>query len=369
MSEAPEIDGPRIRTPTRAGRFRSGSMTPAPIAPTTTSTVRCGRRGWPTSSTRSRSPSSSSVFIEAARRRGEPLDHVLLAGPPGLGKTSLAFIVAAELGVPMVQTAGPALERKADIAAFLTALEPGSVFFIDEIHRLGRAVEETLYPAMEDSRLPVVLGQGAGARTVTLPLPPFTLIGATTRSGLLTTPLRDRFGVCHRLEHYSPEDLAEIVARSAGILEVEIDADGAATIAERSRGTPRVANRLLRRVRDFAQVRGEGHVDAGVATAALDMLEVDRAGLDRSDRSLLATIAAKFGGGPVGLSTLAVAIGEEQDTIEDVLEPYLLQQGLLKRTPRGRVADPSAPSSIWTCRCPRALRPSSEPERHSRPSL
>jgi Holliday junction DNA helicase RuvB len=236
-----------------------------------------------------------------------------------------------------VQTAGPALERKADVAAFLTALEPGSVFFIDEIHRLGRAVEETLYPAMEDSKLPVVLGQGAGARTVTLPLPPFTLVGATTRSGLLTTPLRDRFGVAHRLEHYSAADLARIVERSAVILGIEIESGGAATIAERSRGTPRVANRLLKRVRDFAQVKGKGRITAQVAKAALEMLEVDLAGLDRHDRSLLETIATKFSGGPVGLSTLAVAIGEEADTIEDVLEPYLLQQGLLKRTPRGRV--------------------------------
>ena len=277
------------------------------------------------------------IFLEAARRRSEPLDHVLLAGPPGLGKTSLAHIIAAEMGVPLVQTAGPALERKADVASFLTALEPGSVFFIDEIHRLGRAVEETLYPAMEDGELPVVLGQGAGARTVTLPLPPFTLVGATTRAGLLTTPLRDRFGVCHRLEHYSPDHLAEIIERSAGILQLEIDEEGARTISGRSRGTPRVANRLLKRVRDFAQVKGRGTIDVDVAAAALEMLEVDAGGLDRSDRSLLDTIATKFAGGPVGLSTLAVAIGEEQDTIEDVLEPYLLQQGLLKRTPRGRV--------------------------------
>jgi holliday junction DNA helicase RuvB len=277
------------------------------------------------------------VFIAAAKGRGEALDHVLLAGPPGLGKTSLAHIIAAELGAPIVQTAGPALERKADIASFLTTLEPGSVFFIDEVHRLNRAIEETLYPAMEDQRLPVVLGQGAGARTVTLDLPPFTLVGATTRTGLLTTPLRDRFGVCHRLEHYDAEDLARIVRRSAGILGVEIEPDGEAAIAQRSRGTPRVANRLLKRVRDFAQVRGAGDITGDVAGEALGLLEVDAAGLDRHDRTILETIASKFSGGPVGLSTLAAAVDEEQDTIEDVYEPYLLQQGLIKRTPRGRV--------------------------------
>ncbi len=277
------------------------------------------------------------VFIEAARRRGEPLDHVLLAGPPGLGKTSLAHIIAAELGVPLVSTAGPALERKADVASFLTTLEPGSVFFIDEIHRLNRAIEETLYPAMEDRKLPVVLGQGAGARTVTLDLPNFTLVGATTRAGLLTTPLRDRFGVSHRLEHYEPADLAQIVERSARILGVGIESSGTAAIASRSRGTPRVANRLLKRVRDFAEVHGEGIVTAEIAASALAMLEVDEAGLDRHDRAILDAIASKFSGGPVGLSTLAAAVDEEQDTIEDVYEPYLLQQGLLKRTPRGRV--------------------------------
>ena len=277
------------------------------------------------------------VFIEAAKAREESLDHVLLAGPPGLGKTSLAQIVAAERGVDFVQTAGPALERKADIAAFLTALEPGSVFFIDEIHRLNRAIEETLYPAMEDRQLPIVLGQGAGARTVTLDLPAFTLVGATTRAGLLTTPLRDRFGVSQRLEHYQPHHLAEIVSRSAGILGVEIDADGERVISERARGTPRVANRLLKRVRDFAEVRGTGAISGAVADEALSMLEVDSAGLDRHDRTILETIAVKFSGGPVGLSTLSASVDEEQDTIQEVYEPYLLQQGLIKRTQQGRV--------------------------------
>jgi holliday junction DNA helicase RuvB len=278
------------------------------------------------------------VSIAAAASRGEALDHVLLSGPPGLGKTSLAQIVAAELEVPFVQTAGPALERKGDVAAFLTALEPRAVFFVDEIHRLPRALEETFYPAMEDGCLPVTLGQGAGASVVTLPLPPFTLIGATTRAGLITTPLRDRFGIQHRLEHYDLEELATIVRRSARLLEVAIEEAGARAIAERSRGTPRVANRLLKRVRDYAEVRGTGVVTGEAAGHALDQLGVDHAGLDRLDREILRAICEKFGGGPVGLSTLAVAVGEEQDTVEDVYEPYLLQRGLIERTPRGRAA-------------------------------
>jgi Holliday junction DNA helicase RuvB len=282
------------------------------------------------------------VAIEAAAARNDALDHLLLAGPPGLGKTSLAQIVAAELDVPFVQTAGPALERKGDVAAFLTALEPRSVFFVDEIHRLPRTLEETFYPAMEDRRLPITVGQGAGARVVTLDLPPFTLVGATTRTGLLTTPLRDRFGIQARLEHYAADELAAIVRRSAGILGIEIDEHGAQAIAARSRGTPRVANRLLKRVRDYAEVRMDGVLNARAARGALELLEVDERGLDRLDREILRAICLKFDGGPVGLSTLAVAVGEEQDTIEDVYEPYLLQEGLLMRTPRGRCATAAA---------------------------
>ncbi|MGH2833144.1 MAG: Holliday junction branch migration DNA helicase RuvB [Solirubrobacteraceae bacterium] len=282
------------------------------------------------------------VAIEAARARGEALDHLLLAGPPGLGKTSLAQIVAAELEVPFIQTAGPALERKGDIAAFLTALEPRSVFFVDEIHRLPRTLEETFYPAMEDRRLPITVGQGAGARVVTLDLPPFTLVGATTRAGLLTTPLRDRFGIQTRLEPYTPEQLAQIVMRSASILQISLQDDGARAIAGRSRGTPRVANRLLKRVRDYAEVRMGGVLSVQAADDALAMMEVDELGLDRLDREILSAICVKFAGGPVGLSTLAITVGEEQDTIEEVYEPYLLQRGLIKRTARGRVVTAAA---------------------------
>ena len=278
-----------------------------------------------------------SVALEAAKGRGEALDHVLLAGPPGLGKTSLAYIVREEMGVGLRVVAGPALERKGDIAAILTTLEERDVLFVDEIHRLNRAVEEILYPALEDFRLDIIVGQGPAARTLTLDLPPFTLIGATTRTGLLTTPLRDRFGLTYRLDHYSPEELGRIVVRSARILGVEIAGEAAEEIARRARGTPRVANRILRRVRDVAQVRHDGAVTLAVTREALELLEVDEHGLERADRELLAAIAHKFDGGPVGLSTLAVALSEEPDTIEDVYEPYLLKLGLIQRTPRGRI--------------------------------
>ena len=277
------------------------------------------------------------IALEAARTRGEALDHVLLVGPPGLGKTSLAYIVREELGVGIRTIAGPALERKGDLAAILTALEARDVLFVDEIHRLSSAVEEVLYPALEDFRLDIIVGQGPAARTLTLDLPPFTLVGATTRTGLLTTPLRDRFGMTFRLDYYEPVELALIVRRSAGIIGVEIGDDASAEIARRSRGTPRVANRILRRVRDVAEVRHQGAITPEIAGEALELLEVDGCGLERTDRELLRAIVERFDGGPVGLSTLAVALGEEPDTVEDVYEPYLLQLGFLQRTPRGRV--------------------------------
>jgi Holliday junction DNA helicase RuvB len=281
---------------------------------------------------------SLGIFLEAAKRRGEPLDHVLLHGPPGLGKTSLSMIVANEMGATLRGTSGPAIERAGDLVAILTNLEPGSVLFIDEIHRLSRPVEEILYSAMEDYQVDIVIGQGPSARTIKLELQPFTLVGATTRAGLLTSPLRDRFGIQHNFEFYSPEDLMEIVTRSAAILQVNIDLDGARELARRSRGTPRVANRLLKRIRDYAEVRADGHITLAVASAGLAMLEVDARGLDDTDRRLLRTLVEKFAGGPVGVETLAAAISEERDTIEDVYEPYLMQQGFLQRTPRGRVA-------------------------------
>ena len=282
------------------------------------------------------------TFIDAAKNRGEPIDHVLLSGPPGLGKTTLAHIIANEMGVGIRTTSGPAIERKGDIAAILTALEPCDVLFIDEIHRLGRVVEELLYSAMEDFALDIILGQGPSAKSIRLSLPRFTLVGATTRTGLLTSPLRDRFGVAFRLEFYQPEDLEEVIRRSARTMSIPIDDEGAREIARRSRGTPRVANRLLRRVRDFAQVEGDGRIHRKIADHALLQMEVDKEGLDVMDRKILRVILEKFQGGPVGVETISASISEERDTIEDVYEPFLLQQGFLKRTPRGRVATPAA---------------------------
>jgi Holliday junction DNA helicase RuvB len=282
------------------------------------------------------------IVLEAARRRSQVADHVLLAGPPGLGKTSMAGIIANEMGAALRITSGPALVRAGDLAAILTNLVEGDVLFVDEIHRLGRAVEEILYPAMEDFQLDIVLGKGPSARSIRLDLPHFTLVGATTRTGLITGPLRDRFGFVARLDYYDPVDLDAIVRRSATILDVEIDAGGSAEIARRSRGTPRIANRLLKRVRDFAEVRYDGRVSVEVAREGLALFGVDELGLDKVDRAILSAVCSRFGGGPVGLSTLAVCVGEETDTVEDVYEPFLLQLGLLMRTPRGRVATPAA---------------------------
>jgi len=294
------------------------------------------------------------IFIEAARARAEALDHVLLFGPPGLGKTTLAHIIAHEMQVNLRQTSGPVLERPGDLAALLTNLERNDVLFIDEIHRLSPIVEEILYPALEDYQIDIMIGEGPSARSIKLDLPPFTLIGATTRAGMLTNPLRDRFGIVARLEFYSDSEIAAIVTRSAGLLKAQLEPEGAGEIARRSRGTPRIANRLLRRVRDFAQVRESGCIGRGTADRALTMLEVDALGLDVMDRKLLRAIIDRFAGGPVGIESLAAAIGEERDTLEDVIEPFLIQQGLMQRTPRGRIAAPAAYAHFGLVRPPQA---------------
>ncbi|MDX2379874.1 MAG: Holliday junction branch migration DNA helicase RuvB [Acidimicrobiia bacterium] len=282
------------------------------------------------------------IVLEAARRRSQPVDHLLFAGPPGLGKTTLAGIVATEMGVQLHITSGPALERAGDLAAILTKLEDGDVLFIDEIHRLSRAVEEILYPAMEDFQLDIVVGKGPAASSIRLTMPPFTLVGATTRTGMITGPLRDRFGLVARLDYYDADELRAIVERAAGILDVSIDRGGAEQIARRSRGTPRIANRLLRRVRDYAEVRADGDIDAAVASSGLALFGVDDRGLDKVDRAVLTALCSQFGGGPVGLSTLAISVGEQPETVEDVYEPFLITQGMIARTPRGRVAMPAA---------------------------
>ena len=296
------------------------------------------------------------LFIEAAKRRGESLDHVLLHGPPGLGKTTLAHVIAHELGVGLKSTSGPAIERKSDLAAIITDLQPRDVLFIDEIHRLSRVVEESLYPAMEEYRLDIMIGEGPHAKSIKLELPPFTLVGATTRAGAITSPMRSRFGITFRLQFYTPDEMKKIVTRSAGILNIETTEDGAIEIANRSRSTPRIANRLLRRVRDYAQVKAKGLIDRSIARGALQMFEVDELGLDIMDRQFLETIITKFNGGPVGLNNLAVALGEDQDTIEDVFEPFMIQQGLLERTPRGRIATQLACTHL-------GIEPRSKPQR------